>query len=412
MCGAPGADGRAIDPRPRSLRRRSSLAAAVLLAVVALAGCFPVANPYRNPVYRGSFADPFVLRVERDFFAYGTNVVDGGRRVNVPVLTSPDLVSWDRAPVDALPDAGLGAWVDRSRVPGRIWAPAVLARTAPAGTPYYVLYYTAPTTRDGHTRQCIGTATSASPLGPFDDDHQKPLVCQYHHGGSIDPSVAPVPGTTGPNRPSFLLWKSDEIALQNGAPASLWARPLGPDGRSFTGPAHVLLTARPGDFPWERAFGGGQIEGPSVAYEERHDRFVLFYSAGPYDSPSYAMGYALCANYGGLPAGCARPPSAARGPWVRSAGGAYGPGGQEAFRGRGHWWFAYHAYSSTSSRAAASVDGGPRAYDPATVRAPRPDRGAAGLDAEARNHRIDKLCLAGGPWTNAPTAGQAIGTAR
>ena len=383
---------------------------ALLVAAVALTGCFPVRAGYRNPVYRGSFADPFVLRVGRGFFAYGTNVFDGGRQVNVPVLTSLDLVSWDRAPVDALPDAGLGSWVDQAHARGRIWAPAVQARTAPGGTPYYVLYYTAPVARDGRIVQCIGTATSGSPLGPFDDDGSEPLVCQVHHGGSIDPSVTVVPDTRGPNRPSFLVWKSDEIALQDGSPASLWARPLAPDGRSFAGASRVLLTAQPGTYPWERAFGGGQIEGPSVVYEANHDRFVLFYSAGPYDSPAYAMGYALCADDGGVPAGCTRPSSAARGPWVRSAGGAYGPGGQEAFRGRGAWWFAYHAYSSTS-RAAASVDAD-RTYDPATVRAPRPERGATGLDGNARNTRLDKLCFAGGPWTNAPTAGEAVGTAR
>jgi hypothetical protein len=380
--------------------------------VVSLAGCFPVGTPYRNPVYRGSFADPFVLRVGRTFFAYGTNVFDGGRQTNVPVLMSPDLVQWDRAPVEALPDDGLGSWVDRSAARGRIWAPAALARSASDGTPYYVLYYTAPHRRDGVTRQCIGTATSGSPVGPFDDDRDRPLVCQVHHGGSIDPSVAYVPGTTGPNRPAFLVWKSDEIALQNGSDASLWARALGPDGRSFTGSARVLLTANPRWFAWERAFGGGQIEGPSVAHDRARNRFTLFYSAGPYDSPAYAMGYASCTNDGGLPGRCYRPETAERGPWVRSVAGAYGPGGQEVFRGRGHWWFAYHAYSSAVERSGASLST-ERPYDPATVRAPGGDgRRSAGLNGNDRNHRIDKVCVDGGPRTNAPTSGVAVGSAR
>jgi hypothetical protein len=148
-----------------------------------------------------------------------------------------------------------------------------------------------------------------------------------------------------------------------------------------------------------------------MVYETRHDRFVLFYSAGPYNEPAYAVGYALCANVGGVPAACTRPASAAQGPWVRSAGGAYGPGGQEAFRGRGAWWLAYHAYSSTTSRASAAASE-PQAYDPATVRAPRGGRGASALDGNARNARLDKLCFAGGPWTNAPTAGEVVGTAR
>jgi hypothetical protein len=96
---------------------------------------------------------------------------------------------------------------------------------------------------------------------------------------------------------------------------------------------------------------------------------------------------------------------------VRSAGGAYGPGGQEVFRARGHWWFAYHAYPSAWSRSGAALSP-PRPYDPATVRSPQPHRGASGLDGTARNARLDKLCFAGGPWTNAPTAGESVGTAR
>jgi hypothetical protein len=64
--------------------------------------------------------------------------------------------------------------------------------------------------------------------------------------------------------------------------------------------------------------------------------------------------------------------------------------------------------TSRASTAAAE----PRPYDPATVRAPRHDRGATGLDGNARNARLDKLCFAGGPWTNAPTADEAVGMAR
>ena len=61
--------------------------------MVVLAGCFPVIPAYRNPVYRGSFADPFVLRARGGWLAYGTNVPGNGRQVNVPVLTSRDLLS-------------------------------------------------------------------------------------------------------------------------------------------------------------------------------------------------------------------------------------------------------------------------------------------------------------------------------
>ena len=95
---------------------------------------------------------------------------------------------------------------------------------------------------------------------------------------------------------------------------------------------------------------------------------------------------------------------------MRSAGGAYGPGGQEAFSGRGAWGGCLPRLLVDQSRATAAT--ALRAYDPATMWAPHPSGGAAGLDGNARNARLDKLCFAGGPWTNAPTAGEAVGMTR
>lgn len=49
---------------------------------------------YTNPVYPGSFADPFVLRHGDWYYAYGTNdVVESDRAFEV--LRSRDLVTWD-----------------------------------------------------------------------------------------------------------------------------------------------------------------------------------------------------------------------------------------------------------------------------------------------------------------------------
>src|ERR671913_19224 len=49
---------------------------------------------YRNPVYDGYFADPFVLRWEGRYIAYGTGSRVSGRVFEV--LESPDLASWTR----------------------------------------------------------------------------------------------------------------------------------------------------------------------------------------------------------------------------------------------------------------------------------------------------------------------------
>src|SRR5918998_1182647 len=47
---------------------------------------------YTNPVYDGSFADPYVLRCADAYYAYGTGSVVNG--LAFEVLRSQDLVNW------------------------------------------------------------------------------------------------------------------------------------------------------------------------------------------------------------------------------------------------------------------------------------------------------------------------------
>ena len=48
---------------------------------------------YRNPVFPHYFADPFVLRVGREYWAYGTAPPDERGR-HFPILRSNDLAHW------------------------------------------------------------------------------------------------------------------------------------------------------------------------------------------------------------------------------------------------------------------------------------------------------------------------------
>src|SRR5215203_1852256 len=118
-------------------------------------------NQFRNPVYPGDFADPFVLRVDSTYYGYATNSGDS----NVPMLRSDDLVHW-RLAGDALPV--LPTWAE----PGRhlTWAPSLLALGGG-----YVLFFTTRDRRSG--RQCIGRAEGTSPQGPFIDRDSVPFLC-------------------------------------------------------------------------------------------------------------------------------------------------------------------------------------------------------------------------------------------
>lgn len=98
-----------------------------------------------------SLGDPFIMLYEDQYYAYGTQAEDG-----IVVYTSDDLEVWEKAPALALHK-------DNSYGEKWFWAPEV----------YYVngkfyMYYSA------EEHMCV--ATSDSPLGPFVQDVQQPML--------------------------------------------------------------------------------------------------------------------------------------------------------------------------------------------------------------------------------------------
>ena len=250
-------------------------------------------------VYCSDLADPFVLRVGDEYYAYSTNTED----FHVPVLTAGGVFSARGDRSDALQQ--LPAWA----LPGKVWAPAVLER--PGG---FVLYYV--TTAQNPERQCISRAVSSEPTG-FVDDSAAPLICPPH-GGAIDPSPF-----VAPDGRVYLMWKHygavDGIAVQE----------LTPDGLGLVGDMQVLLEA---DQAWE----GGLIEAPTMVGAD--GRYYLFYSANDWAGPNYAVNYATCDSPTGP---CAK----AAGPWLASTDKAEGPGGAEVFTDEeGRPWLILHAW--------------------------------------------------------------------
>ena len=288
-----------------------------LVMVLMLAACSstPADTPkadvrtFTNPVFGDNFPDPGVILADRTWYAYGTNTTTA----NVPVLTSPDLVTWTAAE-DAMPE--VGTWANR----GNTWAPEVVA--AAGG---HLLYYTA---RDrASDRQCIGVAYSAAPGGPFVDEADKALICQAGEGGSIDAS--PYLDEAGA---LWLHWKNDGNAI--GQPTYLYASRLSADGRSLTGESVRLLQ---NDAAWEDHL----IEAPQLV---RHDgKLYMFYSANAFDQDVYAVGYAECDS----PVGPCR--KGAENPILKSSPAAAGPGHSFLVTTPGgQTWLLYHAWPPDS----------------------------------------------------------------
>jgi beta-xylosidase len=265
---------------------------------------------------------------------------------NVPMFKSLDLINWTYQG-DAFPT--LPSWASS----GWTWAPEVLQVGG-----QFVLYFTIRAT--GVNRQCIGRAMSASPLGPFVDNGQLPLICEDTEGGSIDAS--PFRDDDGS---LYLYWKNDGNAI--GIPTNLYGQPLTADGLSMAGERVTLLTNNPSS--WH----GHVIEAPQV--HKNDGRYYLFYSANAFDGPAYAVGYAELDT----PLGAAH--DAPENPILSTVEGAEGPGHCSVVRWTDNsTWMLYHAWNADHSARTMWldrvewVDGRPDVQGPTT--GPQPIPGA------------------------------------
>lgn len=269
----------------------------------------PSVSEGSEAVHDGDFPDPYVLRANGSWWAFSTQV----GATKVPTLRSDDLLHWE--PVgDALPREP--SWA----VGGHRWAPSVLQRDAG-----FVLYSTTRHRRTG--LQCISSAVSPLPQGPYIDNSEGPMVCQTARGGSIDPS----PFVDHDGTP-YLLWKSE--GTLDGEPTRVWSQRLRNDGLALVGaPRELLHRALPWEFPI--------IEGPSMAAID--GRYHLLYSGNRWETAEYAVGHAVCDS----PIGPCRRSTPA--PVLASRSGAAGPGGQEFVRlPDGRHLLVHHAWDPTA----------------------------------------------------------------
>src|SRR5687767_6341369 len=94
---------------------------------------------YTNPVWPHYFADPFVLKTNDEYFAYGTARADE-KGNQFPVLRSSDLVHWKHVAHALKPLGGTEAF--------NYWAPEVAEKDGK----FYLYYSAAPHNQDQHHR--------------------------------------------------------------------------------------------------------------------------------------------------------------------------------------------------------------------------------------------------------------------
>jgi beta-xylosidase len=245
-----------------------------------------------------------VIKVGRDFYAYGTTTRWQIPGHLFPILTSRDLFHWQYAgdAFTAPPDWSISDW----------WAPSVVER----GGLFYLFYGA----RSRSGTHCIGVATAPQPLGPFTD---RSIVGCGDSGGTgyIDPAPL-LYGSAG-----FLYFSVD------GPRHCISVLPLTDDLLHAAGPRRELFGVTQ---DWERGTVE-TVEGPSPAI---HDGlFYLFYSGNSWRG-DYGLGYAVSAS----PLGpFVKGPE---NPILHARVDRTGPGGGSVLvDSTGGWWLAYHAWT-------------------------------------------------------------------
>lgn len=228
---------------------------------------------YTNPVHPDYFADPFVLRTDTGYVAYGTGAFVEGRAF--AILTSPDLVTWT--------PAGGALEVITDDAGKDYWAPEVIEVDG-----VWWMYYSVGHGDKGHS---LRVARADSPLGPFRDAG---VDLTPDERFAIDPSpFRDEDGTV------YLFYARDELDAERAG--TMLAVDILEDMTHLRGEPRSVLRA---SADWQlyeadREMYGGvyqwhTLEGPAVV--RRDGRYYCFYSGGSWLQPTYAVSYAVAAH--------------------------------------------------------------------------------------------------------------------
>lgn len=344
---------------PPGLRRAArTLGAGAIASVLAvLATSLPAAavdQPWIKPgtPFRYELADPTVAMLGPIMYSYATN--HGG--ADMPLLWSGDAVTWTARTQyegsaayqdgdsggyfnDAMPTVPWGIDNDGcdastpSCDPKELWAPS-LAFVGSHWVAFHAVKVAPNNSYTPYGRFAIYASQASSPIGPFTAISSQPIVNpspSTDPGGALDPDVFIDEATGTP----YLIWKT-EGKTNSGTYPTFWVRQLNSQGTAFASgsTARKLLTVSQG---WE----GAVVENPSMT--KVAGRWILLYSGNEYRSSNYATGAAICSG----PTGPCTKQSA--NPILRSATGAYGPGGADGIvDGRGRFIATYAAWGGVS----------------------------------------------------------------
>jgi GH43 family beta-xylosidase len=219
---------------------------------------------YVNPVYPEMFADPFVLRHEGVYYAYGTGpgAADGRQ---VPVLRSADMVRWEAIGHALVPPGGLPDDI-------HVWAPEVAFHEG-----RFYLYYSAGEGAAEGTDQKLRVAVAERPEGPFIDAHPfRDADGQWYLFYCVD----------------FLELQDDQRAGTGIVVDRLLdMRTLAGTPRTVVRPHHDWHVFRKGRSMYGGVYDWHTVEG--AALQVHDDKYYCFYSGGAWEKDNYGVSYVV-----------------------------------------------------------------------------------------------------------------------
>jgi beta-xylosidase len=280
-----------------------------------------MASTYTNPVYPEIMADPFVLRHEGRYYAYGTapGSPEGGR---FPVLVSDDLVHWTHAGY-AIAQPG----------EDHFWAPEV----AHADGKFYLYYSSGDAEGKGHR---LRVAVGERPEGPFVDQG---VLLVPDQPFSID--AHPFRDEDGQWYLFYCVDFLEEEGEHRIGTGIVVDRMLGMtrlEGkpRTVARPYADWHLFRKGRAMYDAVYDWHTVEGASVLKHE--GRYYCFYSGGAWEKENYGVSYVVADH----PLGPYRRTPEGEGPIMASRPGhVIGPGHNSFTTGPdGRTWIVYHAW--------------------------------------------------------------------
>jgi len=267
---------------------------------------------YANPVWSGYCADPFVLRHENMYYAYGTSsdvgdVTQGGRQF--VLLRSPDLVQWEclGGALESAPGFERAAH----------WAPEV----AFSGGKFWMYYSAQEPSGEYRGLQRLRVAVADRPDGPFRDVGKTLFPTE---GFTIDAS----PFRDPRDGQWYLYFATDYFDGRTGTGTAVvplsddMVTPLAPPCPVVIASADWHVSARNHRL-YERHWDAWHtVEGPHVVF--RDGLYYCLYAGGNWQNETYGVSYAVAEH----PLGPWRDEWSAHGPVVLKGvpGHIIGPG--------------------------------------------------------------------------------------